>query len=435
MATALLAPGVAMAAELAAEASCHSGAYALADGKMLVVQPSDLPNLRWRMLDGTSGKLFPTGEGAYAGGEGWSGREPVTTRATFGACDAGRVRFERDGAPVEGRRIALSTTPVSFASGDQTLYGELVMPVAGKPKAVVVLQYGSGDESAVANNYVQNLLPLKNIAVFVFDKRGTGRSTGQYTANFGIMADDMAAAVRAMRARPELTGAPLGLMGESQGGWVAPLAATRAKVDFVVVSYGLAVSIVEEDRSEVEQSLVSRGYGPEVVAQGAALHDAATTVVRSNFAEGLDALERLKAASAGAPWREGLGGDYTSLLTTFPREKMGELKAMFDIGFEVDYAPVPTLETLRVPMLWVLAGKDTEAPHEATLAILRGLRASGSPIDVAVFPNADHGIIEVNAAGKRLGRTAPGYFELLGDWIGTWKLERPYGEAVELKRR
>lgn len=433
---ALAAPGLALAAEPAADGSCRSGAYALADGTSLVVQPSDLPNLRWRMLDGTSGKLFPAGQdGAYSGGAGWSGREPATTRATFGPCEAGRVRFERDGRTVEGARIPLPTTPIAFAGGPETLYGELVMPVSGKPKAVVVLQYGSGEESAVLHNFVQYLLPQKDIAVFVFDKRGTGRSAGKYTANFHVMAEDMAQAVRAVRARPELKGVPLGVMGESQGGWVAPLTAIKTPVDFVVVSYGLAVSIVEEDRSEAEQSLVSRGYGPEVVAQGQALHDAATVVVRSNFDGGLEALETLKAASAGQPWRKDLGGDYTSLLTTLPREKMGELKSMFDIGFEVDYAPVPTLEQLHVPTLWVLAGKDTEAPHEATLNILRGLQASGSPIDVVVFPNADHGIIAVDGAGKALGRTAPGYFDLLGDWIGTWWLEKPYGDGVQYRRR
>jgi hypothetical protein len=54
-----------------------------------------------------------------------------------------------------------------------TLYGELVMPAKHKPSAGVVLQYGSGRESAVANNFVQHLLPLQDIAVFVFDKRVT----------------------------------------------------------------------------------------------------------------------------------------------------------------------------------------------------------------------------------------------------------------------
>lgn len=427
-------PTLALAVEAPPPGACHNGAYALSDGTRFVIQSGDAPNLRWRMLDGTSGKLFPTGEGTYEGGDGWSVRTPVTTRIDFGACGETTVRFQRGAAPaVEGRRIAQPTTPISFASGDQTLYGELVMPASGKAKAVVVLQYGSDNESAIANNFVQHLLPLKDIAVFVFDKRGTGRSTGAFTANFDIMAEDMTAAVRAVRARPEVRRLPLGVMGESQGGWVVPIVARKVKVDFVVVSYGLAVSIIEEDRSEVQNSLAA--YGPEVQAQGQALHDAATKVVASNMTEGVDEFERLKAASAGAPWRKGLGGDYTSLLARLPAGGLGEVKWLASLGFQLDYNPVPTLEELKVPSLWVLAGKDTSAPHELTLNILRGLQATGSPIDVVVFPNADHGIIAVDAAGKRLGGTAAGYFDLLGDWITTRRLTKPYGDGVVFKRR
>ncbi len=430
----LLSSSLATAAEAPPPGLCHTGAWALSDGRKLVIQPSDAPNLRWRMLDGTSGKLFagPT-PGAYEGGEGWSVREPATTGVVFEACGHGRMTFERGGvAPVEGRKIALPTTPLTFVNGTETFYGELVMPAAGTPKAVVVLQYGSDNESAVWHNYVQHLLPLKDIAVFVFDKRGTGRSTGEYTIHFDDLAGDMAAAVRAVRARPELRGVPLGVMGESQGGWVAPLAARQVKVDFVVVSYGLAVSIAEEDRSEVEQGLLARGYGPDVLAKGQAMHDAATRVLATRFAEGVDELERLKAASKGEAWREGLGGDYTSLLSSMPVE---QVRGIFSFNYDLAYQPAPTLERLDVPTLWILAGKDTEAPHEKTLNILRGFQSSGSPIDVVVFPNADHGIIEVDADGKRLGRTAPGYFDLLGDWIGTWRLERGYGEGIAYRQR
>ncbi|ATQ41732.1 alpha/beta hydrolase family protein [Caulobacter mirabilis] len=408
---------------------CHVGAYALADGRKLVVQPSNAPNLRWRMLDGTTGKVFPSGDaGSYAGGDGWSAKAPVTTTVDFGSCGSPTIQFNN----TPGDRIALPTTPITFASGPLSLQGELVMPSSGKPRAVVVLQYGSDKESAVWHNYVQYLLPLKDIAVFVFDKRGTGRSTGEYTIHFGDLADDMAAAIGAVRARPELKGVPLGLMGESQGGWVAPLAATKAKVDFVVVGYGLAVSLVEEDRSEVEQGLRAKGYGADVLAKGRAMHDAATRVAVSRFNEGADELARLKAASEGEPWRKGLGGDYTGPLSSMPAE---DVKRIFSFGYDLAYEPVPTLEKLNVPMLWVLAGMDTAAPHERTLAILRALQAKGAPIDVVVFPKAEHGIIETDGAGKRLGRTAPGYFELLGDWMKTRRLEKAYGEGVEHRRR
>ena len=69
--------------------------------------------------------------------------------------------------------------------------------------------------------------------MFVYDKRGTGKSTGRFTVDFSELADDAIAAVA--QARKLLPNVPVGLMGESQGGWIAPLAAARSPVDFVVV--------------------------------------------------------------------------------------------------------------------------------------------------------------------------------------------------------
>jgi pimeloyl-ACP methyl ester carboxylesterase len=400
--------------------ACHGGAYAMGDGSSLVITPSDAPNLRYRSLDGASGRLYPVSGNGYESGEGWAVREPVTLRVEFGACGEGRIRVQREGASaVEGRRVPLPVTPVSFASGGDTLYGELVMPV-GRPRAVVVLQYGSGRESAVANNFVQHLLPLRDIAVFVFDKRGTGRSAGGFSADASELADDMAAAARAVRERQELRGLPLGLMGESQGGWVAPLAATRGPADFVVVSYGLAVSMLEEDRQEVAQSLRARGYGPDVLARGEALHRATARVIVSRFREGMDEVERLKAAYRDEPWFAELEGDFTGTLASTPAERMDEVRAAFDFPYDVEYDPLPVIERIAVPQLWLLAGADTEAPHEATLARLRPLQARGLPLEVVVFPDAEHGMIAVEPGpdGPRLaGRHAPGYFDRLIEWI------------------
>ena len=402
--------------------SCHTGAYALSDGSQFVVQPSDAENLRYRFVDGTSGRLYRVSENSYESGEGWAEREPVTLRVNFGGCDDGTVRMDRGSSPdLQGHKINLPKTPISFDSGSLRLYGELVMPAKEQPRAVVVLQYGSGRESAVVNNYVQYLLPLRDIAVFVLDKRGTGRSTGEYSIDITPLARDLAAAVDAVRSHSGLKDIPVGLMGESQGGWVAPLAATMTPVDFVVVSYGLAVSMLEEDRLEVAQSLRLSGYDAKVLAKGEQLHRAAAKVMMSRFSEGLDELERLKAAYKSEPWFEKIGGDFTSPLTLTTAEKMPEVQALFDFPYDLAYDPVPILEALDVPQLWILAGDDTEAPHEATLAVLRQLESQGAPIEVAVFPDAEHGMIAVEQGpeGRTLaGRTAEGYFELLFDWIG-----------------
>lgn len=393
----------------------------MSDGSKLLISPSDAPDLRYRSLSGATGKLFRVSDDRYVSGEGWSVREPVTLRVAFGSCDEGTVRFQRDGSPpLEGRRIPLPTKPISFTSGDVSLYGELVMPAEGYPRAVVVLQYGGAPESAVIYNYVQHLLPLKDIAVFVFDKRGTGRSTGHFTIDITTLAGDLVAATRAVRAQPAVKGAPLGLMGESQGGWVAPLAATKTPVDFVVVSYGLAVSMLEEDREEVIQGLSMRGYGADAVAKGEELHRAAARVMLSRFREGLDELERVKARYRGEPWFADVGGDFTGPLTSTSSERMPELRSVFDFPYDLRYDPLPVIEKVTVPQLWMLAGEDTEAPHDSTLTILRGLQARGSALDVVVFPHADHGMIVVEHGpdGRRLaGRLARGYFDQLVGWI------------------
>ncbi|MGQ9426997.1 alpha/beta hydrolase family protein [Gilvimarinus sp. F26214L] len=401
---------------------CHRGAYRLSNGTELVVQPSDGDNLRYRFLDGRSGKLYFIGDGRYESGPGWSGREPVRLRAEFGECDQGRIAFEMNGkSRIGGTRVSLPVIPIQFASGDLQLYGELVMPDEERPKAVVVLQYGGGRESAVLHNYVQYLLPLRGIAVLVFDKRGTGHSEGEFVIDIPMLAEDMVAATRVLKSRPELQGLPLGLMGESQGGWVAPLAATRIPVDFVVASYGLAISMIEEDRAEVEQSLLMNGFESEELAKGEALHEAALRVVRSRFAEGLEELEELKSRFRGEPWFPVIEGDFTRLMTQTPREELDSIRELLSFHYDLSYEPYPVLESLKVPQLWILAAEDTEAPHEKSLAILSALQRKGVPITVEVFPDADHGmiVVEEGPEGRQLaGRTAPGYFELLFNWIG-----------------
>jgi pimeloyl-ACP methyl ester carboxylesterase len=404
-------------AEKPASGGCNTGAYQLSDGSRLVIQPSDDDNLRYRFPDGTSGKLFPVADG-YESGDGWSVREPVALRVS---CEADSIQFQRErSTALKGRKIPLPTIPVSFQNGNATLYGELVLPLRKKPRAVVVLQYGSGRDSAVTDNFLQHLLPLKDIAVFVFDKRGTGRSTGEFNAHIGMLADDVVAAVRAVRAQAGMQGVPLGVMGESQGGWVVPVAATKVPVDFVVVSYGLAVSMAEEDREEVAQALRAKGYGAEVLARGEEIHRATTRVMVSRFSEGLDELKRLRSAYGSAAWFADLGGDYTAPLMSASEAQMAELQAYFSFPYDLEYDSLPAIGSIKVPQLWMLAAEDTEAPHETTLAHLQRLKRTGVPVEVVVFPHADHGmiVVEQTPEGPRLtGRTAKGYFELLENWI------------------
>jgi DNA-directed RNA polymerase specialized sigma24 family protein len=80
--------------------------------------------------------------------------------------------------------------------------------------------------------------------------------------------------------------------GASEGGWVAPLAANRAKVDFVIVSFGLAVNVLQEDQEEVVLEMSLKGHSTEETAKALEVARAAETVAESRFTRGFCGVRR-----------------------------------------------------------------------------------------------------------------------------------------------
>src|SRR3546814_5378254 len=91
-------------------------------------------------------------------------------------------------------------------------------------------------------------MAAQGISVFVYDKRGTGGSEGEYTQNFELLAADAAKALDTARGMTAGRHGRAGFFGGSQGGRVAPLAAKRAKADFVAVGLGLGGPPTGEER-------------------------------------------------------------------------------------------------------------------------------------------------------------------------------------------
>lgn len=421
---ALVAASLSVVARAASEDSphaCYAGAYRLGND-YIVISPSDEGALRYRVPDGRSGRLYPDDDRHFHGGPGWASREPRIAEAVFDGCPGKRIEFRlKDGPSGVAQRVAVTRTPTTFPSIGNTLYGELFAPE--KPQALVVLVYGSGQDSAVAYSYVQHLLTYYGIAAFVYDKRGTGKSNGRFTVDFSALADDALVAMAHARKLLNAPGVPVGLMGESQGGWIAPLAAVRAPADFVIASYGLAISPLEEDRYEVMNELRAKRHDDSVVAKGRELTDITSRIMLSRFTDGLEDLRQFKAAHADAKWLQEVEGDFTGPLLRSPDDQFAELRKLLGFDAILDYDAQAALRRVRVPMLWIVAGKDTEAPPGPTLEFLRTLQPEPPQLDIAVFPNADHGIIEDD-------RQSVGYHDLLAKWIRTRKLEGQFGTAI-----
>lgn len=81
---------------------------------------------------------------------------------------------------------------------------------------IVVLLHGAEADSAVRSNSLQRRLPPAGVGAFVYDKRGTGSSTGEYTQDFQILARDAVAAMREARRLAGDRAARIGYQGRAK---------------------------------------------------------------------------------------------------------------------------------------------------------------------------------------------------------------------------
>jgi pimeloyl-ACP methyl ester carboxylesterase len=407
---------VALAGPRAADAAaCEVGAYRGPAGDFVAITegPDTAQTRAWRYVF-RDGRRGGTGDGTVA-------------------CEDGAVLVAESRA--RWPRIALRTTVTRFRRGGVTLVGLLIEPldIAGKPPLIVV-GHGSERTAAIRRSAYPYIFAAQGISAFAFDKRGTGASGGSYTQSFARLADDLVAASVEARRLARGRHGRFGLFGGSQGGWVAPRAANPAGAQFVVVGFGLVLDPLEEDSEQVQTELRALGAGADVIAKAREVTNATHAVMASHFTAGYDQLAAARAAYGAEPWFAKIKGEFTGdLLAADPAMLRREGRARYD-NLDIDwrYDAVGELRKVNAPLLWVVAGDDREAPPARTLERLQALKQAGRPIEIAVFPRTDHGMVEFVEApdGTRTAtRITDGYFRMLGDWVKQAR-HPPYGRAI-----
>lgn len=126
------------------------------------------------------------------------------------------------------------------------IVGELTFPKTGTPLKTIVLVSGhSIGEPPAKKNYdvmghkyflvLSDLLTKRGYAVFRFDNRGVGKSSGNWKVSTdGDYASDAAAVVKWVRENAPYKITQVGCLGHSQGGYKAPMAARMVKTDFII---------------------------------------------------------------------------------------------------------------------------------------------------------------------------------------------------------
>jgi hypothetical protein len=389
---------------------------------------SDDNTLRWLTLTGERGLLHPQGDHTWTSTFGWTDR-PDGKTVSFSDCGKGEILFDNE----SGKRIDFDVSDATFESNGVKLVGRLVLPNGSGKVPVVVLVHGSEHDSALDSYASQRMFPAQGIGAFVYDKRGTGASGGTYTQDFNILASD---AIAAMEEAKRLAGVRLGRIGYqggSEGGWVVPIAANRAPVDFAIVSFGLAVTVLEEDQESVALDMYFHHHSDTDTVKALELARAGEHVIETGGMDGYQAFDALRQKYNSEPWYKDVHGDFVFFIMPLDQKQIIDAIAQqFNFHTPFDYEPMPALRASTTPQLWVLGSDDLEAPSTETAKRIKSLIAQGKDYTLAVYPGAEHGMTqyELNANGERVStRFAPGYFQMMADFIRDGHIGGHYGNA------
>ena len=154
-------------------------------------------------------------------------------------------------APLQGPSLSdMDHTEIYFNNGNLQLAGMLFVPEGEGPFPSVVIIHGSGTSYRDSKWYLSITRHLldNGIAVLLPDKRGSEKSEGEWRgASFEDLAGDTLSAIEYLNTQDHFEYSSIGLIGMSQGGWIAPLVTSKSEeVSFVVSMSGAFVTTDEQ---------------------------------------------------------------------------------------------------------------------------------------------------------------------------------------------
>lgn len=270
-------------------------------------------------------------------------------------------------------------------------------PDAERPPGLVAVHgAGAGERGWYLYEHLHRVLPPAGIAVVTFDRRGDGESTGEPSrGRFEQQAQDALAVIDHVAGEEELDPEHVGLWGISQGGWVAPLAATMSpRVAFLVLVASCGVTPGEQMRWTAGFQ-TRREFGDEAGAEAERLWELALDWMRGGDRAPLEAA---LAEAKEKPWRR---------TAWFPEEAPPD-EARDEVRAELDFDPAPVFAKVRVPTLLVYGDEDEWIPVDESLATWR--KARGEHVDILLVQGTGH----EPAVDEEL---SPEYEESLETWL------------------
>ncbi|MGD9029316.1 MAG: alpha/beta fold hydrolase [Anaerolineae bacterium] len=342
---------------------------------------------------------------------------------------------------------------MSFTFDADDLHGILTLPTDDGPHPAIVLVSGSANPLTGARNgashryFVDHArhMVLSGFAVLRYDPPGVGRSAGKSRFQpLDVRAEEALAALRYLQSRADIKADNVGLWGVSQGGWVIAMAAAQAPQDvsFIIADSAAGVSVAEQQVYGIEAQSRAAGLPEEDVTKATlfgrllidwqltapiyedinqaalqSLGDGAWTEFAALVyepgevtpAEALQQGIEILRSIQDEPWAPFLylKEAYLPQLESIPPEQVMAVRAMMEPNLLND--PKEYLTRVRCPVLGAFGADDLLVPAQRSAALYEQYLAEAGNDDVK--------IVVIPGVGHAFGVSAPGYADLLSDWL------------------
>ena len=280
------------------------------------------------------------------------------------------------------------------------LAGTLTLPPSKVPVPAVILITGSGaqdrNETIMGHRpflVLADHLTRCGIAVLRVDDRGMGGSSkGAATATSENYAEDVLAGIAYLKTRKEINPNQIGLIGHSEGGVIAPIAAAKSRdVAFIVMMAGMGQT--GRDAILMQNDLLTRAAGAPTDL---------TMKIRKIFEQLFDILKvekdntiaerRMRAVIDVelATMTDEQKKSFASVQRTMNAQMPMYLSSWFRYFLLID--PALYLEKVNVPVLALVGEKDLQVPPKENLELIEAALKKGGnkKYTLVLLPGLNH---------------------------------------------
>lgn len=310
-------------------------------------------------------------------------------------------------------------------NSDIQIEGALITPETSGPHPVIILLHGAGgsrqEYDKAFYKFHANAFVKKGFAVLTYTKRGSGNHNVNYRYfTLNQLINDAEAAIHFLKKRKDIDQQNIGVMGISESGWFTPeLALRNPAIKFIINRVSSPFDYIETVSHEVKSDALAEGFteqeiAAEILPVTKQLWQFYIDVYNDpSLANG----ERKKELNTKLLWLN----NHKRFKKWFTYSELGAYDSLYyeSRAKRLLYDPMPYFNKLKIPMFYVMAGKDKNIPTKKVVDFLTKEQKSGkNNISIKVYPEATHYLYKYGLEDGPFDGWLyyPDYLDSLTDW-------------------